>query len=98
MKMLCWQLASLIMAHNLEMAVALSGSIVYCGELVASSPKKTLESTCEAPCSCLSLRLTTEIQSPILSVPIFHLARISPSVGKAWSLFLPNKRSCRVKY
>ncbi|KAJ5164394.1 uncharacterized protein N7500_006224, partial [Penicillium coprophilum] len=40
-KMLSWQLVSLMMAHSLEMAVTFGGSIVCCGELVASSPKKS---------------------------------------------------------
>ncbi|KAJ5513293.1 hypothetical protein N7463_002845 [Penicillium fimorum] len=71
--MLSWQLASLMMAHSPKMTITFGGSIVCCGEL-------TLESIFEAPLLfCLSLRLTTNFPSSILSVPIFLLARIRPS-------------------
>ncbi|KAJ5189478.1 hypothetical protein N7491_005809 [Penicillium cf. griseofulvum] len=49
--MLSWQLASLTMAKNLEMAVTLGGSIVCCGELVASSPPKLSNQLVKTPCS-----------------------------------------------
>lgn len=52
--MLSWQLASLMMAHSLKMAVALSGSILCCGELVASSPKKLSNQLPVPPCSFAS--------------------------------------------
>ncbi|KAJ5959419.1 uncharacterized protein N7479_006569 [Penicillium vulpinum] len=52
--MLSWQLASLMMAHSLKMAVTLGGSILCCGELVASSPKKLSNQLLKPPCSFAS--------------------------------------------
>ncbi|KAJ5835825.1 hypothetical protein N7447_001851 [Penicillium robsamsonii] len=52
--MLSWQLASLMMAHSLKMAVTSGGSIVCCGELVASSPKKLSNQFLKPPCSFAS--------------------------------------------
>ncbi|KAJ5383648.1 hypothetical protein N7517_001559 [Penicillium concentricum] len=49
-KMLSWQLASLMMAHNLKMAVTLGGSIVCCGEL----PQKLSNQFLKPPCSFAS--------------------------------------------
>ncbi|KAJ5955909.1 hypothetical protein N7501_010188 [Penicillium viridicatum] len=84
-KMLSWQLASLMMAHSRKMTVTLSGSIICCGELVASRPKKLSNQLLKPPCSFASRSvLPPEIPSPILSVPIFILARIGPSLcGKS---------------
>ncbi|KAJ5515531.1 hypothetical protein N7527_007091 [Penicillium freii] len=50
-KMLSWQLASLRMAHSRKMTVTLSGSILCCGELVASRPKKLSNQLQKPPCS-----------------------------------------------
>jgi hypothetical protein len=63
-KMLSWQLASLMMAHSLNMAITLGGSILRCGKLVASSPKK-LSNQIPVPPPFVS-RLTAETHRPSL--------------------------------
>lgn len=78
-KMLSWQLASLMMAHSLNMAITLGGSILCCGELVASSPKK-LSNQIPVPPLLLCLSSYRRNSSPIPSAPKFLLARIRPRV------------------
>lgn len=53
-KMLSWQLASLMMAHSRKMTVTPGGSILCCGELVASRPKKPSNQLLKPPCSFAS--------------------------------------------
>ncbi|KAJ5845439.1 hypothetical protein N7534_009108 [Penicillium rubens] len=84
--MLSWQLASLMMAHSLNMAITLGGSILCCGELVASSPKK-LSNQIPVPPAPLPILSAINQKSPCLNVKIEfqdpHTG--SHSVGLFWS-------------
>ncbi|KAJ5796361.1 uncharacterized protein N7518_004901 [Penicillium psychrosexuale] len=71
------------------MAVTPGGSILCCGELIASSPKKPSNHLLMPPCS-FSSRSVLPPKSPRKDQAV--------GVGKAWLSFLPNKRSCPVKY
>ncbi|KAJ5196233.1 hypothetical protein N7449_006712 [Penicillium cf. viridicatum] len=71
-KMLSWQLASLMMAHSRKMAVTLGGSILCCGELVASRPRKLSNQLLKPPCYFAS-RSVLPPKSPRPSLLVLQL-------------------------
>ncbi|KAJ5850050.1 hypothetical protein N7455_009906 [Penicillium solitum] len=76
--MLSWQLASLMMAHSRKMTVTPGGSILCCGELVASRPKKPSNQLLKRPCSFASRSLVPQLNggSRTLHTPAFDRRQI----------------------